>query len=913
LKKSTAKNFFNLYTGCGHVPREQKFFAELFYKKATAFFAFLSRILLSMHPNDSTGASPAMAQWFAIKADHEDALLFFRMGDFYELFFADAQAASAALDIALTARGRHQDQPVPMCGVPVSQSEMYLARLIRRGFRVAIVEQMEDPAARAKGAKGPLARAVVRLVTPGTLTEDALLEAGRANFCAALVRQNERVGVAWADISTGLFETQAVALAQLPALLGRLDAAEIFAPEDIDLGVFAPRRALTARLALHLPANAAAAARDLAQKFGAASLDAFGGFEACEALAAAHLLAYIAATQMGAEPRLARPVSHGAGGQLVMDAATRASLEILASRAGGEAGSLLAAVKRTVSAPGARLLASWLAAPLNQLDPLIDRQNGWLALRDANAADALRGVLRGAPDMARALGRISLGRAGPRDLAAIAAGLGVAARLTPLLPPGTRLLDDAATALNPAPGLAETLGRALAESAPLKLEDGNAIAAGFDPELDAERALRDDTRQVIASFQMQLAQRYGVASLKIRHHAQLGYIIEVPAAATEKLREYPELQLRQGMANGARFTHPELSTLDQRISEAAARAAAREKIVFAWLVKQILAAAEPLAACAEALALLDVLAAAASLSATNRWTRPELSEDEAYDIRAGRHPVVEAALAPGTGFIPNHADLSAARRLMLLTGPNMAGKSTYLRQNALLVILAQAGLPVPAEAMRLGLVDRLFSRVGAADDLANGRSTFMVEMTETAAILHQAGPKSFVIVDEIGRGTGTRDGLAIAQAVLETLHHANRCRAIFATHFHELLQLAEALPRLIPHTMRVKEFRGEVVFMHEVVAGAAQRSWGVHVARLAGVPENVAKRAEFLLKAAERNGSATPALPLFANIATPEEDQNAVILAEILALDPDRMSPREALDALYALRSRLNSALVPGD
>ncbi len=414
--------------------------------------------------------------------------------------------------------------------------------------------------------------------------------------------------------------------------------------------------------------------------------------------------------------------------------------------------------------------------------------------------------------------------------------------------------------------------------------------------------MRDDTRQVIAAFQTELAQRYGVASLKIRHHAQLGYVVEVPAIAVEKLREHPELILRQGMASGARFTHPELSTLDQRIAEAASRAASREKLVFAWLVKQVLAVAEPLAACAAALARLDVLQSAASLAAQHRWSRPSLTDDEAFDIRAGRHPVVEAALPPGAGFVPNHADLSPQNRLMLLTGPNMAGKSTYLRQNALMIILAQAGLPVPAKSMRLGLVDRLFSRVGAADDLASGRSTFMVEMIEAAAILHQAGPKSFVIVDEIGRGTGTRDGLAIAQAVLEALHGAIRCRAIFATHFHELTQLAEALPRLRPFTMRVKEWRGEVVFMHEVAEGAAQRSWGVHVARLAGVPESVARRAEFLLKTAERNGPVTSALPLFAAAAPAPESTIETALA---AMTLDKMSPREALDALYELRAKL--------
>jgi DNA mismatch repair protein MutS len=793
-------------------------------------------------PREAAGASPAMAQWFAIKSEHPNALLFFRMGDFYELFFEDAQAAAAALDIALTARGSHQGTPVAMCGVPVGQAEIYLARLIRRGFRVAIVEQMEDPAAaKARGAKGPLARAVVRLVTPGTLTEESLLEAGQPNYLAAIAQVDGSLGLAWLDISTGIFETEACEAANLTALLGRIDPAEILAPE-MALGPFASRRVSAEGLALRLPANAMAARRELAQAFGAASLDAFGMFSDAEAMAAAAALSYVRVTQMGAMPRLSRPASIG-------------------------------------------------------------RQTSWLALRDTpQMAAKLRAALRGAPDLARALSRIALSRAGPRDLAAVRDSLKAGGEIAPLLPAGVALLERAVAALQPDPELAATLAAALAEPAPLRLDDGAAIAPGYDPELDAERRLRDDTRQVIAAFQNELAQRYGVASLKIRHHAQLGYVVEVPAVAVEKLRDNPELILRQGLANGARFTHPELSALDRKIAEAAARAAVRERVVFGWLVQRIMAMAEPLAACAEALALLDVLQSAASLSANKRWCRPELSEDESFEIRAGRHPVVEAALPPGTGFVPNHCDLSPGCRLMLLTGPNMAGKSTYLRQNALLIILAQAGLPVPAEYMRLGLVDRLFSRVGAADDLASGRSTFMVEMIEAAAILHQAGPRSFVIVDEIGRGTGTRDGLAIAQAVLEELHQNIRCRAIFATHFHELFLLTEALPRLHACTMRVKEWRGEVVFMHEVTAGAAQRSWGVHVARLAGVPESVAKRAEFLLGRAERNGQPASALPLFAAAASPPASG---IEAELERLDPDKMTPREALSALYELRTKL--------
>ncbi len=853
-----------------------------------------------------------MAQWFAIKADHADALLFFRMGDFYELFFDDAQAASAALDIALTARGSHQGSPISMCGVPVSQAEVYLARLIRRGFRVAIVEQMEDPAAaKARGAKGPLARAVVRLVTPGTITEESLLEAGQANFLAVVAQVAGELAVAWLDISTGLFETQGCDASNLLALLGRVEPAEILAPESLDLGPYAARRVSPSGLAMQQPNNAAAARRDLASAFGAASLDAFGMFSDAEAMAAAMALSYVRATQMGAMPRLSRPVAAGGTGQLLMDAATRASLEIIRARNGTEAGSLLASVKRTVSAAGARKLAAWLAAPITDLATLQSRQTAWLALRDAPAAmEGLRIALRGAPDLARALARIALNRAGPRDLAAVRGALEAAAQAAALLPTGVALLDDAAIALAPAPGLAETLGQALTEPAPLKLDEGAAIKPGFDPELDAERRLRDDTRQVIAAFQTELATRYGVASLKIRHHAQLGYVVEVPSVVVEKLRENPELILRQGMANGARFTHPELSALDQRISEAASRAAIREKTVFNWLIKQVLAVAEPLAACAEALALLDVLQSAASLAANHRWCRPELSDDEAFHIEAGRHPVVEAALPPGVGFVPNHCDLSPQRRLMLLTGPNMAGKSTYLRQNALMTILAQSGLPVPAEAMRLGLVDRLFSRVGAADDLASGRSTFMVEMIEAAAILHQAGPKSFVIVDEIGRGTGTRDGLAIAQAVLEALHSNIRCRAIFATHFHELFQLSEALPRLHACTMRVKEWRGDVVFMHEVAAGAAQRSWGVHVARLAGVPEPVTRRAEILLKAAERAGPVAGILPLFAST---EPTQESPIETELAAIDPDKMTPREAQAALYELHAMLMAQRAKAD
>jgi DNA mismatch repair protein MutS len=845
----------------------------------------------------ASGASPAMAQWFALKDKHPDALLFFRMGDFFEMFFADAEAASGALDIALTHRGEHAGAPIPMCGVPVGTAELYLARLIRRGFRVAVAEQMEDPKLRT--GKAPIRRDVVRLITPGTLTEDSLLDSARPNLLLALAATAEHTGAAWLDVSTGLFETAPIAPGGLPALLGRLDPAEILAAETFALGEFAARRAT----AMAAPPPLAARRR-LAEAFGAASLDAFGTFSDAEAAAGALALDYVRLTQAGNLPRLSHPVPTGATAQMDMDAATRASLELLRTREGGEKLTLFAAVDHSCTQPGARALAAWLSAPLTDAAAIIARQDGWgWLIANPDRLAALRQALRGTPDMARALARLSLGRGSPRDLAALRAGLAAsqaaAATLAGAVPPGLAAARDA---LHPAPALRDLLTRALAETVPARLDDGGVVAPGYDGELDAHRRLRDDSRRVISQMQLDFCQKFGVASLKIRHHAQLGYILEAPAAAVETLRANPELTLRQGMANGARFTHPTLSDLDRRITEAADRATAREKLIFATLVEAALAESDALAAAAAALATLDVLQSCARLAEGGAWCRPAIEETDAFHITAGRHPVVEAALSGAAAFVPNDCDLSPERRVLLLTGPNMAGKSTYLRQNALIAILAQAGLPVPARAARIGIIDRLFSRVGAADELARGRSTFMVEMTETAAILHQAGPRSLVIVDEIGRGTSTLDGLAIAWAVLEALHSQLRCRTIFATHFHELAQLTATLPRLSPHMMRVREWRGDVVFLHEVAAGAAGRSWGVHVARLAGVPAPVVRRAAVLLTNLEKGREPVIAdLPLFA--ALPPADARPDPVAEALdAVDPDTLSGRDALALIYRLK-----------
>ncbi len=839
------------------------------------------------------GASPTMAQWFRLKEQHPDAILFLRMGDFFEMFFADAEAAASALDIVLTKRGEHGGAPIPMCGVHVSNADMYLSRLIRRGFRVAVGEQMEP--ARGRVGKGPIKREIVRLVTPGTLTEDSLLEPHRPNLLLSLARLGKALGAAWLDVSTGLFETDAPAVADLAALLGRLEPAEILAPPDLDLGDWAQRRGPE----ISPPAPLAARKRT-AEAFGAGSLEAFGEFTDAEAVAACAALDYVRLTQAGNLPRLSRPIQAGLGREMMLDAATRASLEIVRARDGSAQHTLLAAVDHTLTAPGARLLAAWLTGPLLEPAAIAARQDGWTALLASPGPLArLRAALRGVPDLARALGRVGIARGTPRDLAAVLATLVAADEIADAF--GDLPLDTGKLRLDPA--LRDVLARALADPAPARLDDGGAIREGFDGELDAERRLRDDSRQVIAGMALDYAQRFGVASLKIRHHAQLGYVIEAPAASVDKLRAHPDLQMRQATTNGARFTTAELAELDRRISEAAERATAREAVVFAILVRTVLGQADALAASAATLARLDVLQSCARLAEAGRWCRPAITDDEAFCVRALRHPVVEAALGRQSAFIPNDCDLSPARRLLLLTGPNMAGKSTFLRQNALAAILAQAGLPLPAESAEIGIVDRLFSRVGAADDLARGRSTFMVEMTETAAILHQAGPRSLVVVDEIGRGTSTLDGLAIAWAVLEALHGQIRCRTIFATHFHELARLGAQLPRVCPHTMRVKEWRGSVVFLHEVAVGAAGRSWGVHVAQLAGVPEPTVRRAAALLAALEKSGHALPAdLPLFAALADPPAAPDQ-LRDSLTALDPDRLTPREALDALYALKA----------
>jgi len=866
-------------------------------------------------PADS---SPLMAQYLAVKRGHPDHLLFYRMGDFYELFFEDAVRASAALAIALTKRGKHDGGDIPMCGVPVHAAEGYLAKLIRQGFKVAVCEQIEDPAeAKKRGSKSVVRRDVVRIVTPGTLTEETLLDARSHNFLAAVADVGGALGLAWVDISTGDFAVQPLGVAELAGALARLQPSEILLPDRLFqqpelAGMLAEYRSQLSPL----PAarfESEAARRRLEQAFAVKALEGFGNFERAEIAACGALVDYLQTTQLGRLPRLAAPRRLASGAVMEIDAATRRNLELMRGLAGDRQGSLLAAIDRTVSAGGARRLADWLAAPLT--DPAaIDARLDMLAalIAEPRLREDMRHGLRGAPDIERSLSRLLIGRGGPRDLAALGLGLAVAGALRRRLADSADLpagLRQAEAALGDHGVLVAELGRALGPDLPVIARDGGFIAPGYRDGLDELRSLRDESRRLVLELEQRYRGETGISSLKIRHNNVLGYYVESTAIHLEKLSKSAGFIHRQTMANATRFTTVELGELERRIATAADKALALELECFAELVALASAAAEAIAASAAALALLDVAAGLAELAVEGDYCRPLVDVSAAFEIKAGRHPVVEAALRAqqAGGFVANDCDLGSAQRLWLLTGPNMAGKSTFLRQNALIAVLAQIGAYVPARAAHIGIVDRLFSRVGAADDLARGRSTFMVEMVETAAILNQASPRSLVILDEIGRGTATFDGLSIAWATIEHLHEVNRCRALFATHYHELVALAARLPALSPHAMRVKEWQGDVVFLHEVALGAADRSYGIHVAKLAGLPAAAVARAEQVLATLEKGEQASALtrladdLPLFsARIAEARKPSPAE--QALAALDPDQMTPKEALEELYRLR-----------
>ena len=879
--------------------------------------------------------TPMMAQYLEIKAQNPGALLFYRMGDFYEMFFDDAVAAAEALDIALTKRGFHLGEPIAMCGVPVHAAEGYLLSLIRKGFRVAIAEQMEDPAeAKKRGSKSVVRRDVVRLVTPGTLTEDSLLEARRHNYLAAWAEVRDEAALAWADISTGEFRVMVCPQIRLAPELARLAPREVLVSEARERDLYAlieeSGAAVTALARGSL--DSTSAEKRLCGLFGVASLDAFGSFDRAEISAMGALVDYLDLTQRGKLPLLRAPQKEAPGGLMQIDAATRRNLEITQALSGGREGSLLAAVDRTVTAAGARLLERRLSGPSRDLGVIGARLEAVRFLKDQpSLREALRAELRRVPDMDRALSRLALDRGGPRDLTAIRAGISGALRVSDMLVVGVPpLLATAARALVGHEVLSALLEEALVAEPPLLVRDGGFVATGFDAELDETRQLRDEGRGVVAGMQADYIAATGIQSLKIKHNNVLGYFIETTTTHADKMFAPPLSETfihRQTTANQVRFTTLPLSEIETRILNAGNHSVEIEKRHYDAFRAAVLQESGPISGAARALAEIDLAAALADLAAAEDWVEPEVDASHAFVVQGGRHPVVERALRrQGAGpFVANDCALTeeTTPAIWLLTGPNMAGKSTFLRQNALIALLAQAGSFVPARQAHIGVVSQLFSRVGASDDLARGRSTFMVEMVETAAILNQADDRALVILDEIGRGTATYDGLSIAWATLEHLHGANRCRALFATHYHEMTNLASKLDGVENATVAVKEWEGDLVFLHEVRKGAADRSYGVQVARLAGLPPAVIDRARSVLEAlesGEREGAGRQKaliddLPLF-RAAPPSAPAKAAsresqVEARLKAVHPDELTPKEALALIYELAEMAKGGLGP--
>lgn len=876
--------------------------------------------------------TPMMAQYLETKKAYPDYLLFYRMGDFYEMFFDDAVAASKALDIALTKRGKLEGADVPMCGVPFHAYETYLSRLIKHGFKVAICEQMEDPKeAKKRGAKSVVKRDVIRLVTAGTLTEENLLDSRRNNFLLSLAKTGDMLGVSWLDLSTGDFFLEEIGLKNKPeavvvsSLLSRLSPVEILVSDRYlqSPKLFEVFNEYRKKLSVLPEArfNFENARRNLLNLFKVETLDAYGNFSRAEITAAGVLMDYVETTQKGQMPRVEKPVKIYERQVMEIDGATRRSLELLESSSGDRGNSLLSVLDRTVTGAGARMLAGRIASPLVDTKEIGERLNVVeFFLNEEFIRDDVRALLKACPDIERAVSRLSLERGGPRDLAAIKTTLAAVPRLKNILSGASsqNMVSELPEAVARIAGrmghhenLVDELERALADELPLLARDGGFIREGYYPPLDEIRRVKNNSQQIILQLQEKYAAATDIPNLKIKYNNLIGYFVEVPAKFATRMLENKDFIHRQSVLNAVRFTTVELTEIENEIRGAGEKLLATELELFNKLVTEVRIAADDISRTAKALAELDVGAALADLAAEKNYCRPEIDDSFCFDVEDGRHPVVEASLARehGGAFVGNDCRLGGDySNIWLITGPNMAGKSTFLRQNAIIAVMAQIGSFVPAKRARIGVVNKLFSRVGASDDLARGRSTFMVEMVETASILNRADERSLVILDEIGRGTATFDGLSIAWAVVEHLHEVNRCRALFATHYHELTSLVGKLHKMSLHCMKIKEFNGEVIFLHEVIDGAADRSYGIHVAKLAGLPPVVLKRAEQVLSSLENDKKnanikeLADDLPLFSSLKKEEKKPSAVdaALAEIC---PDNLTPREALDELYRLKA----------
>ena len=838
-------------------------------------------------------STPLMQQYREIKSRHRDAILMFRMGDFYERFEDDAEVAARTLGLTLTSRNNGGAATTPLAGVPVKAAATYIKRLVERGFRVAICEQVEDP----KLAKGIVRREVIEVVTPGAVMADDLLEERRNTFLVALATDGGRAGFAAADLSTGEFVLESVETPALEAALQRYSPSEVVVPEGA--AALAPAGALVTRRE-PWEFDPALAAEDLARRFELASLDGLGlGTEDSLAVGAAGaLLRYLGDLQPGGLPQLRRPVARRADGRLYLDAMTRRNLELVEPlRPGADQATVLAVLDVTMTPMGARLLRHWLLAPLTDPQAIGARHDavGTLVADEPRRA-ALREALDGVRDLERLGAKAAARRATPRDLGGMRDSLERLPRLAKVvgdlygLDTGFDVLDD----------LASTLAATLVDRPPAALGDGDVIRPGRAPALDELRALRDGGRSYIASLQSRERARTGIGSLKVGYNKVFGYYIEITRSNKDAVPA--DYERRQTLTGAERYVTPELKSYEAKVLGAEEEIARLEERLFAEARDTVGVAIRRVQDAAARVAAADTLASLAEVAARNGYTRPEVSDGFVLEIEAGRHPVVERVM-PREAFIPNDVRLDAEHQIMIVTGPNMAGKSTVLRQVALLVLLAQAGSFVPARAARIGVVDRLFTRVGASDDLARGQSTFLVEMSETASILHNATRRSLVLLDEIGRGTSTYDGVAIAWAVAEYLHERIGCKAVFATHYHELTQLSDRFARIVNFNVAVHESGDEVIFLHRLRPGGADRSYGIHVGRLAGLPAEVIERAGTILRTLEAGhrvvATPTPAdqLALFA----PAEDP---VLHDLKALDVDGLTPRDALARLAELQRR---------
>jgi len=875
--------------------------------------------------------TPMMEQFFSIKKDYTDALLFYRMGDFYELFFEDAIKASAALNITLTSRGKHLEQRIPMCGVPVHSADNYLLSLIKKGFKVAVCEQMENPAeAKKRGYKAIVKRGVVRLVTPGTLTEESLLSAHEHNFLSAFSEIRGKCAFAWVDISTGDFRIKSIEKKHLGALISRLAPKEILVSEKIENDLPEVLHSLEVSITplSNLMFESTGAEERVCKLYKVNTLDGFGTFGRVEIAAINAIVEYLHLTQKGYLPILQTPVKELTKDYLHIDSFTRKNLELTQSLSGEKHGSLLSTIDQTITASGARMLESRLSNPSANVEIIKSRQNDiGIFLKHSIIREKIRKYLKNILDIERGLTRASLNRSGPRDIKAISTGLISSKKIFKEL---TTLdeFNSLSFDLNSLRGhktITDNIEKALVQDPPINIKEGEFIKNGFNDNLDKHRMLRDQGQKVLAKLQQELALKTGISNLKIKHNNVLGYFIEVSARHSESMLSPPLNAMffhRQTTANSIRFTTLGLGETESEIITAKNCALELEKTIFEKIQQDLLKCAEKILKTAKSLAEVDLICSLSKTAEERNWCKPLVDETRNFEIISGRHPVVEEALSEvaESRFIPNNCNLNCLEKdanIWLITGPNMAGKSTFLRQNALLVVLAQMGSYVPATSANIGIVTQLFSRVGASDDLARGHSTFMVEMVETAAILNQADEKSLVILDEIGRGTATYDGLSIAWATLEYLHEKNKCRALFATHYHELASLSEKLTGITNATVSVKEFKEEIIFLYEVILGFADRSYGVQVAKLAGMPLSVLTRAEQVLnklnssdkKSSSYKKTSLEKLPLF-NLSPPEKalvpKNTHRVEAKLKNIMPDEISPKDALELIYTLKEMLS-------